>query len=157
MIFTNYFDIKWFSSMLFFFGYWTYISMEIFKWNVVFFWLLDLYQYGNFEKKCCFFFGYWTYISMEIFKKNVVFFGYWTYISMEIFKKMLFFFGYWTYISMEIFIFFWLLDLYQYGKCLRELLCFTYDKNVYINVFVKLSRSIYAFLKYCTTWWIKTV
>ena len=29
------------------------MSMEIFKKNVVIFWLLDLYGYENFQKRCC--------------------------------------------------------------------------------------------------------
>ena len=32
-------------KMLFFFDYWTYIGMEIFKKNVALFWLLDLYRF----------------------------------------------------------------------------------------------------------------
>ena len=60
--------------MLFFFGYWTSMGMEIFRADVVFFWLLDFYGYGNFQKKMLFFFGYWTSMGMEIFQKNVAFF-----------------------------------------------------------------------------------
>ena len=46
---------KLLEKMLLFFSYWTYMTMEIFRKNVAFFWLLDLYDYGNCWKKCCFF------------------------------------------------------------------------------------------------------
>ena len=36
-------EMKFSKQMLFFFGYYTYMGMESFKKNVVFFWLLDLY------------------------------------------------------------------------------------------------------------------
>ena len=49
--------------MLLFFGYQTYMGMEIFKKDVVIF-------------------GYQTYMGMEIFKKNVVFFGYQTNLDL---------------------------------------------------------------------------
>ena len=39
-------------KMLLFFGYQTYMGMKIFKKDV-FFWLLGLYGYGNFQKRCC--------------------------------------------------------------------------------------------------------
>ena len=34
-----------------FFSYWTYMTMEIFSIDVGFFQLLDLYDYGNSQKK----------------------------------------------------------------------------------------------------------
>ena len=42
-------------KMLLFFGYWTYVTMEIARKDVAFFQLLDLCDYGNCQKKCCFF------------------------------------------------------------------------------------------------------
>ena len=63
--------------MLYIFSYWTYMGMEILKKNVAFFQLLDLYGYGNLEKKCCFFLAIgliwvWTYKGMV---QVVTFFG----------------------------------------------------------------------------------
>ena len=46
---------KFLEKMLLFFSYWTYVTMEILRKNVFFFWLLDLCDYGNCLKKCCFF------------------------------------------------------------------------------------------------------
>ena len=67
--------------MLLFFNYWTYVTMEITRKDVVFF-------------------SYWTYVTMEIPRKNVAFFSYWTYVTMEILRKnVFFFFGYWTYVT----------------------------------------------------------
>jgi len=68
----------WKFSKNVFFGYWTYIDMEIFKkkfeyWTYIgiknvpnpkFFWVLDLYRYGNFPKKCNLFLDYWIYIGL---------------------------------------------------------------------------------------------
>ena len=94
---------KFSKKMLLFFGYWTYISMEIFRKNVVFFWLLDLYQYGkrrnvaffwlldlyqygSFEKKCCYFLAIGLISVWKFSKKMLYFFGYWTYISLDLYQ-----------------------------------------------------------------------
>ena len=67
------------------------MGMEIFRADVVFFWLLDFYGYGNFPKKCCFFFAIGLLWVWKFSKKMLLFFGYWTSIGMEIFQKNVFF------------------------------------------------------------------
>jgi len=48
----------------------------------VFFWLLDLYQHGNFQKKTFWQFNLYQY---ENFPKKC-FFGYWTHISLDLYQ-----------------------------------------------------------------------
>ena len=69
--------------MLFFFGYWTSMGMEIFQKNVAFFWLLDFYGYGNFQKKCCFFLAIGLLWVWKFPKKMLFFFGYWTSMGLD--------------------------------------------------------------------------